>query len=89
MGAIYENDETAKVWAALRDPEFIKRFMTGGKLPLITSCCPAWTDWMEKADDLLGAFLLEYALSRRNRFEAVRRGGYEVLRLSSRRACGI
>lgn len=108
VGAIYENDETAKVWAALRDPaktcivqiapavrvalgeafgmkpgelttgkiyaalrmlgfnqvfdtnfsadvtimeegtEFIKRFTSGGKLPLITSCCPAWTDWMEK-----------------------------------------
>ena len=108
VGAIYENDETAKVWEALRDPEstcivqiapavrvalgeafgmkpgelstgkiyaalrrlgfnqvfdtnfsadvtimeegteFIKRFTTGGKLPLITSCCPAWTDWMEK-----------------------------------------
>jgi NADH-quinone oxidoreductase subunit G len=108
VGAIYENDETAKVWDALRDEEkvclvqiapavrvalgedfgmkpgelstgkiyaalrrlgfnkvfdtnfsadvtimeegteFIKRFTTGGKLPLITSCCPAWTDWMEK-----------------------------------------
>ena len=108
VGAIYENDETAKVWDALRDQEktclvqiapavrvalgeafgmkpgelstgkiyaalrrlgfnkvfdtnfsadvtimeegteFIKRFTTGGKLPLITSCCPAWTDWMEK-----------------------------------------
>ena len=108
VGAIYENDETAKVWAALRDSEktcivqiapavrvalgedfgmkpgelstgkiyaalrmlgfkkvfdtnfsadvtimeegteFIKRFTNGGKLPLITSCCPAWTDWMEK-----------------------------------------
>ncbi len=108
VGAIYENDETAKVWAALRDPakvclvqiapavrvalgeafgmkpgalttgkiyaalrmlgfdkvfdtnfsadvtimeegtEFIKRFTEGGNLPLLTSCCPAWTDWMEK-----------------------------------------
>ena len=108
VGAIYENDETAKVWDALRDEEkvclvqiapavrvalgedfgmkpgelstgkiyaalrrlgfnkvfdtnfsadvtimeegteFIKRFTSGGKLPLITSCCPAWTDWMEK-----------------------------------------
>jgi NADH-quinone oxidoreductase subunit G len=108
VGAIYEKDETAEVWAALRDEEktclvqiapavrvalgeafgmkpgelstgkiyaalrrlgfdkvfdtnfsadvtimeegteFIKRFTTGGKLPLITSCCPAWTDWMEK-----------------------------------------
>ena len=108
VGAIYENDQTALVWAALRDKnktcvvqiapavrvalgeafgmkpgelstgkiyaalrrlgfnqvfdtnysadvtimeegtEFIKRFTSGGKLPLITSCCPAWTDWMEK-----------------------------------------
>ena len=108
VGAIYEKDETADVWAALRDEsktclvqiapavrvalgeafgmkpgelstgkiyaalrrlgfnkvfdtnfsadvtimeegtEFIKRVTTGGKLPLITSCCPAWTDWMEK-----------------------------------------
>ncbi len=108
VGAIYENDETAKVWEGLRETskvpvvqiapavrvalgeafgmqpgelstgkiyaalrrlgfkkvfdtnfsadvtimeegtEFIKRFTSGGKLPLITSCCPAWTDWMEK-----------------------------------------
>jgi len=108
VGAIYENDETAKVWDALHDPdkvcvvqiapavrvalgeafglkpgtlltgkiyaalrrlgfkkifdtnysadvtimeeatEFVHRFTTGGTLPLITSCCPAWTDWMEK-----------------------------------------
>ena len=108
VGAIYENDETQKVWKAIQDPEktclvqiapavrvavgeafgmkpgaittgkiyaalrrigfdkvfdtnfsadvtimeegteFIKRFTKGGKLPLITSCCPAWTDWMEK-----------------------------------------
>ncbi len=108
VGAIYENDQTAKVWDALRDPEktcivqiapavrvavgeafgmkpgelstgkiyaalkmlgfdkvfdtnfsadvtimeegteFIKRFTEKGELPLITSCCPAWTDWMEK-----------------------------------------
>lgn len=108
VGAIYEKDETAKVWTALRDPdkvclvqiapavrvalgeafgmqpgsittgkiyaalrmlgfdkvfdtnfsadvtimeegtEFIKRFTGGGNLPLLTSCCPAWTDWMEK-----------------------------------------
>ena len=108
VGAIYENDQTAKAWDLLRDPdvvavaqiapavrvalgeafglkpgtlltgkiyaalrrlgfekvfdtnysadvtimeeatEFVKRFTTGGTLPLITSCCPAWTDWMEK-----------------------------------------
>ena len=108
VGAIYERDETAQVWDALRDPqrftavqiapavrvalgeafgmkpgeistgkiytalrrlgfqavfdtnfsadltimeegtEFVHRFTQGGELPLITSCCPSWTDWMEK-----------------------------------------
>jgi len=108
-GAIVENDETAAVWEALRDPEkictvqiapsvrvalgeefgfppgtnltkkiyaalrrlgfkavfdtnfsadltimeeateFVQRFAkSSGPLPLITSCCPAWTDYMEK-----------------------------------------
>jgi iron-only hydrogenase group A len=28
--------------------EFVKRFTQGGELPLITSCCPAWVDFMEK-----------------------------------------
>jgi NADP-reducing hydrogenase subunit HndD len=117
VGAIYEKDDTSKVWDALRDPdkycvvqiapavrvaigesfgkepgtlltgetyaalrrlgfkavfdtnfsadvtimeegsEFIKRFTTGGTLPLITSCCPAWTDWMEKyASDFISNF---------------------------------
>ena len=108
VGAIYERDDTTKVWDALRDPqrftavqiapavrvalgeafgmkpgelstgkiytalrrlgfqavfdtnfsadltimeegtEFVQRFTQGGELPLITSCCPSWTDWMEK-----------------------------------------
>ncbi|MBM4155604.1 MAG: 2Fe-2S iron-sulfur cluster binding domain-containing protein [Lentisphaerae bacterium] len=109
VGAIYEHDETERVWRALQDPErycvvqiapavrvaigeafgyepgtvltgktyaalrrlgfkavfdtnfaadltimeeateFVQRFVHGkGDLPLITSCCPAWTDYMEK-----------------------------------------
>jgi NADH-quinone oxidoreductase subunit G len=109
VGAIYEKDETAKAWDALKNPdlhcvvqiapavrvaigeafdlppgtlmtgetytalrrlgfkavfdtnfsadvtimeegsEFVQRFAHGkGALPLITSCCPAWTDYMEK-----------------------------------------
>jgi NADH-quinone oxidoreductase subunit G len=117
VGAIYEKDETRKVWDALRDPdkhcvvqiapavrvaigeafgkdpgtlmtgetyaglrrlgfkavfdtnysadvtimeegsEFIERFTKNGTLPLITSCCPAWTDWMEKyAPDFIDNF---------------------------------
>ncbi|MCF7929445.1 MAG: [FeFe] hydrogenase, group A [Spirochaetales bacterium] len=118
VGAIYEQDDTAKVWEALRDPdmhcavqiapavrvalgeafgmdpgsivtgkiytalrrlgfdsvfdtnfsadltimeegtEFIERFVNGnGDLPLITSCCPSWVDYMEKYyDDMIPSF---------------------------------
>jgi NADH-quinone oxidoreductase subunit G len=118
VGAIYENDETDKVWKALSDPtlhvvaqiapavrvaigeafgfepgtlltgktytalrrlgfhgvfdtnfgadltileegsEFVRRFVEKkGPLPLITSCCPAWTDYMEKyAPDFIENF---------------------------------
>ncbi|MCH8474194.1 MAG: [FeFe] hydrogenase, group A [Opitutales bacterium] len=117
-GAIVENDETATVWEALRDPgkictvqiapsvrvalgeafglppgtnltgkiysalrrlgfkaifdttfaadltiieeasEFVARFVEGkGELPLITSCCPAWVDYLEKNfSDLIPLF---------------------------------
>ena len=38
--------------------EFVERFVNGhGELPLITSCCPAWTDYMEKfAPDFIDSF---------------------------------
>jgi NADH-quinone oxidoreductase subunit G len=108
VGAIYERDDTPKVWAALQNPdlhtvvqiapavrvalaeefglepgsvvtkkiyaalrrlgfntvfdtnfsadltimeegtELVKRLTGGGDIPLITSCCPAWVDYMEK-----------------------------------------
>jgi NADH-quinone oxidoreductase subunit G len=108
VGAIYERDDTSKVWAALQNPEthavvqiapavrvalaeefglppgtvftrkiyaalrrlgfktvfdtnfsadltimeegseLVKRLTSGGEIPLITSCCPAWVDYMEK-----------------------------------------
>jgi NADH-quinone oxidoreductase subunit G len=108
VGAIYERDDTSKVWAALQNPgihpvvqiapavrvalaeefglppgtvftkkiyaalrklgfktvfdtnfsadltimeegtELVKRLSQGGDIPLITSCCPAWVDYMEK-----------------------------------------
>ncbi len=118
VGAIYEHDETDRVWRALQNPdlhcvvqiapsvrvaigeafgyepgtvltgktyaalrrlgfkavfdtnfgadltimeeasEFVQRFVHGrGPLPLITSCCPAWTDYMEKyAPDFIENF---------------------------------
>jgi NADH-quinone oxidoreductase subunit G len=108
VGAIYERDDTMKLWAALQNPdlhsvvqiapavrvalaeefglppgtlltkkiyaalrrlgfntvfdtnfsadltimeegtELVKRLTSGGEIPLITSCCPAWVDYMEK-----------------------------------------
>ncbi|HBA83598.1 MAG TPA: ferredoxin [Verrucomicrobia bacterium] len=38
--------------------EFVERFVKGhGDIPLITSCCPAWTDYMEKyAPDFIKNF---------------------------------
>ncbi|MDR1108957.1 MAG: [FeFe] hydrogenase, group A, partial [Spirochaetaceae bacterium] len=108
VGAIYERDDTVKVWAALQNAdihpvvqsapgvrvalaeefglepgslvtkkiyaalrrlgfktvfdtnfsadltimeegtELVKRLTQGGDIPLITSCCPAWVDYMEK-----------------------------------------
>jgi NADH-quinone oxidoreductase subunit G len=108
VGAIYERDDTVKVWTALQTPgvhpvvqiapavrvalaeefglepgtiltkkiyaalrrlgfktvfdtnfsadltimeegtELVKRLTGGGDIPLITSCCPAWVDYMEK-----------------------------------------
>jgi NADH-quinone oxidoreductase subunit G len=108
VGAIYERDDTVKVWAALQNAdihpvvqiapavrvalaeefglgpgalitkkiyaalrrlgfktvfdtnfsadltimeegtELVKRLTQGGNIPLITSCCPAWVDYMEK-----------------------------------------
>ena len=108
VGAIYERDDTAKVWSALHNPEqhtvvqiapavrvalaeefglepgtvftqkiyaalrrlgfktvfdtnfsadltimeegteLVKRLTEKGDIPLITSCCPAWVDYMEK-----------------------------------------
>jgi len=45
---VFDTNYSADVTIMEEGTEFIKRFTKGGKLPLITSCCPAWTDWMEK-----------------------------------------
>jgi len=46
---VFDTNYGADVTIMEEGTEFIKRFTKGtGKLPLITSCCPAWTDWMEK-----------------------------------------
>ncbi len=55
--AVFDTNYSADLTIMEEGSEFIKRFTTGGTLPLITSCCPAWTDWMEKyAQDFMDNF---------------------------------
>ena len=47
--AVFDTNFSADVTIVEEASEFIERFAHGrGALPLITSCCPAWTDYMEK-----------------------------------------
>ena len=45
---VFDTNYSADVTIMEEATEFVKRFTKGKALPLITSCCPAWTDWMEK-----------------------------------------
>ncbi|MBL8966060.1 MAG: iron hydrogenase small subunit [Spirochaetaceae bacterium] len=47
--AIFDTNFSADLTILEEGTEFVKRFAKGeGDLPLITSCCPAWVDYMEK-----------------------------------------
>jgi NADH-quinone oxidoreductase subunit G len=47
--AVFDTNFTADVTIMEEASEFVERFTKGtGSLPLITSCCPAWVDFMEK-----------------------------------------
>jgi NADH-quinone oxidoreductase subunit G len=56
--AIFDTNWSADLTIMEEGSEFVERFAHGkGALPLITSCCPAWTDWMEKyAPDFIDNF---------------------------------
>ena len=55
--AVFDTNYSADVTIMEEGSEFIQRFTKGGTLPLITSCCPSWTDWMEKyAQDFMDNF---------------------------------
>jgi len=57
FNAIFDTNFSADLTIMEEGSEFINRFTKGGTLPLITSCCPAWTDWMEKyASDFVDNF---------------------------------
>ena len=47
--AVFDTNFSADVTIVEEASEFIERFVhRRGPLPLITSCCPSWTDFMEK-----------------------------------------
>lgn len=47
--AVFDTNFSADLTIMEEATEFVHRFAHGkGELPLITSCCPAWTDYMEK-----------------------------------------
>ncbi len=47
--AVFDTNFSADLTIMEEASEFAQRFVHGkGALPLITSCCPAWTDYMEK-----------------------------------------
>ena len=56
--AVFDTNFGADVTIVEEATEFVKRFTTQpAQLPLITSCCPAWVDFMEKFyPDMIGHF---------------------------------
>jgi NADH-quinone oxidoreductase subunit G len=55
--AIFDTNWAADLTILEEGSEFVKRFTENGPLPLITSCCPSWTDYMEKfAPDFVDNF---------------------------------
>ena len=45
---VYDTTLSADLTVVEESKEFIERLENGGKLPLITSCCPAWIQYAEK-----------------------------------------
>lgn len=58
FNAVFDTNFSADLTIMEEASEFVQRFAHGkGSLPLITSCCPAWTDYMEKNhQDLIDNF---------------------------------
>lgn len=49
--AVFDTNFSADLTIMEEGSEFVKRFTEGGVLPLITTCCPAWVDFMEKFEN--------------------------------------
>ena len=55
--AVFDTNFSADVTIMEEGTEFVKRFTEQKNLPLLTSCCPAWTEYMEEyADDFIDNF---------------------------------
>lgn len=48
--AVFDTNFSADLTIMEEGTEFVKRFTDNKQLPLITSCCPAWIDYLEKYD---------------------------------------
>ncbi|MDC7125495.1 MAG: NADH-dependent [FeFe] hydrogenase, group A6 [Spirochaetales bacterium] len=49
VDAVFDTNFSADLTIMEEGSEFVERFVNGkGELPQLTSCCPAWTDYMEK-----------------------------------------
>jgi len=45
---VFDTNLSADLTVMEEASEFLQRLTTGGTLPLITSCCPSWVDYLEK-----------------------------------------
>lgn len=51
FNAVFDTTFTADLTIMEESAELIERIQTGGKLPMITSCCPAWIKYAETFQD--------------------------------------
>lgn len=57
VDAVFDTNFAADLTIMEEGTEFVHRFTQNGELPLITSCCPSWVDYMEKYyDDMIPNF---------------------------------
>ncbi len=57
VDAVFDTNFSADLTIMEEGSELVHRLTNGGDLPQLTSCCPAWTDYMEKyATDMIPHF---------------------------------
>lgn len=57
VNTVFDTNFAADLTIMEEGTELVQRITSGGLLPQLTSCCPAWTDYMEKyAQDMIPHF---------------------------------